>query len=45
MINRTYLGENGKNSLSEAGYGMRMVEHLDLHPKMNGLGAVITTGH
>lgn len=45
MINRIYLGENGKNSLSEVGYGMRMVEYFDFYLKMNGFGVVIIIGY
>lgn len=45
MTSKTYLGECGKNSLAKAGYGMRIVECLDLQAKMNGLGVILTAGH
>lgn len=43
MTNRTYLRGNGRNNLTKTGYGMRVVECLDLYAKMNGFGAIITT--
>lgn len=45
MTNRTYLWGNGKNGLTETGYGMRVVDCLDLRAKMNGLAAIATAGH